>query len=214
METEKMTFGATDIANRGVDDFRETLRVREAELVNARKQRDVILNDIRKASDAAGVGDQRARLGLAGLNKQDAAAGRLILSLEADVREAKKRLAIAENQAATAAAKRASVDAPAVTADKWFEVSCPDNRKVRHRSASLESLQRALRPGYRIIGQAFGTKEDGSGGFVSMPGAPSMLKALLESQGDELLSFLAAHGIIGSDKRTVVVLPANNRELQ
>jgi hypothetical protein len=41
-----------------------------------------------------------------------------------------------------------------------------------------------------------------------------MLKALLESQGDELLAFLAEHGIVGSGKQTVVVLPANNREMQ
>jgi hypothetical protein len=39
-------FGATDVPTRGVDDFRETLRVREAELVNAKKQRDVILPPI------------------------------------------------------------------------------------------------------------------------------------------------------------------------
>jgi hypothetical protein len=39
------------------------------------------------------------------------------------------------------------------------------------------------------------------------------MKALLESEGDELLEWLAARGIVGSDK-TVVVLPSNNRELQ
>jgi hypothetical protein len=74
-----MTFGATDIPTRGVDDFRETLRVREAELVNTKKQRDTILLDIRKANAAVDAGDQRARLELNGLNKSNVAAGRLIL---------------------------------------------------------------------------------------------------------------------------------------
>jgi hypothetical protein len=57
-----MTFGATDIPTRCVDDFRETLRAREAKLANAKKQRDTILIDMRKASAAADLGDQRARL--------------------------------------------------------------------------------------------------------------------------------------------------------
>jgi hypothetical protein len=47
-----------------------------------------------------------------------------------------------------------------------------------------------------------------------MPGAPSMLKALLESDGDFLMARLAARGIVGSDKETVVILPSNGRELQ
>ncbi len=92
-----MAFGATDIPPRGVDDFRETLRVREVKLANAKKQRDVILIDIRKAQVAADMGDQRARFELAGLNKQDLAASRLVLSLEAQVSEARKSLAMAEN---------------------------------------------------------------------------------------------------------------------
>ena len=66
-----MAFGATDIPTRGVDDFRETLQGHEVKLANAKKQRDVILIDIRKAQAAADMGDQRARFELAGLNKQD-----------------------------------------------------------------------------------------------------------------------------------------------
>ena len=39
-----MTFlGAVDIPTRGVDDFRATLKDREAKLANAKRQRDVIL---------------------------------------------------------------------------------------------------------------------------------------------------------------------------
>jgi hypothetical protein len=83
----------------------------------------------------------------------------------------------------------------ALPRDKWFECVCPDGRKVRHRHHSLEALQRELQPGYRAVGQVFGHAEDGTGGFVSTPGAPSMLKALLDSQGDELIAFLAERGI-------------------
>jgi hypothetical protein len=190
-----MAFGALDCPTRGVDDFRETLRVREAKLANAKKQRDTILIDIRAASARADAGDQRARFELAGLNKQDLAAGRLILSLEADVEVSKKRLEMAETQAATVAAKRASVDAAAVSRDKLFETVCPDGRKVRHRHHSLEALRKELQPGYSVVGQVFGANADDTGGIVSRPGAPSMLKALLESQGDELMAFLAERGI-------------------
>jgi hypothetical protein len=49
-----------DIPTRGVDDLRKILRGHEAKLANAKKQRDVILIDIRKASAAADTGDQRA----------------------------------------------------------------------------------------------------------------------------------------------------------
>jgi hypothetical protein len=207
-----MTFGAVDIPNRGVDDFREALRAREAELVNAKKQRDVILNDIRKASAAIDAGDKKARFAQGSLNKQDAEVGRLILSLEAEVREKKKRLAMAEDQVKAMEAKRMSADT--LPRDKWFAVTCPDGRAVRHRHSSMDALQKELQPGYRAIGQVFGANEDGTGGFISQPDAPSMLKALLESQGDELLAFLARHGIVGADKQSVVVLPSNNREMQ
>jgi hypothetical protein len=185
-----MAFGATDIPTRGVDDFRKTLQDREAELVNAKKQRDVILNDIRKANAAVDMGDQRARLELNGLNKSNVGVGRLILSIETEVSEARKRVERAEIQAATAASKRASMDAPAVPGDKLYEVVCPDGvRKVRHRHHSLEALRKALQPGYSIAGEVFGANADDTGGFVSTPGAPSMMKALLESQGDELWCF-------------------------
>ena len=205
-----MAFGAVDIPARSVDDFRQTLRICEMRLANAKKQRDVILNDIRKASAAVDAGDQRARLELGGLNKSNVAAGRLIVSIEREVAEAKKRLSMAENQAATAAAKRASIDAAAVPRDKLFEVAAPDGRKLRHRHYSLEALRKELQPGYVAVGQVFGHAEDGTGGFVSVPGAPSMLKALLEANGDDLIAFLAERGIGGP----VVALPHNNKEMQ
>ena len=38
------------------------------------------------------------------------------------------------------------------------------------------------------------------------------MTSLLDAGGGELLEFLEKHGIVGSDKQPVVVLPANNRE--
>ena len=91
-----MTFGAIDIPARGVEDLRKVLSGLEVKLADAKAQRDRILIDMRKASAAADKGDQRARFAQGGLNKEDAAAGRLILSLEAQVAEARKRLGMAE----------------------------------------------------------------------------------------------------------------------
>jgi hypothetical protein len=190
-----MGIEAIDITSCGIDDRRAIVGAYEAKLANAKKQRDTISLDIRKASAAADAGDQKARFELAFLNKQQAAVGRLVLQFERSLAEARKSVGMAEVQAAMIESRRASVDAAAVPGDKWFEVSCPDGRKVRHRGSSSESLQRTLHPGYRVVGQVFGHDEDGSGGFVSMSGAPSMLKALLESHGDELLAWLAGHGV-------------------
>jgi hypothetical protein len=189
-----MAFGATDIPTRGDDDFRETLRVREVKLANAKKQRDVILIDIRNAQAAADMGDQRARFELAGLNKQDLAAGRLVLSLEAEVAQSRKRVAMAETQAATAAAKRASADAGTVPNVRLFEVVCPGGRKVRHRHESAGALQKVLQPGYRVVAEVFGAGIDDEGGMIE-PIGQSTMKTLLAAHGDELVAFLAERGI-------------------
>jgi hypothetical protein len=127
--------GATDIPTRGVDDFRETLRVREEKLAAAKAQRDRILLDIRKASERVDAGDKAARFELLGLNKQNVAAGRLILSLEADVEVSKKHVERAENQAAAVEMNRAIADAATVPHDRLYEVETPDGRRVRQRAA-------------------------------------------------------------------------------
>jgi hypothetical protein len=89
-----MTFGAAELPTQGVDDLRKSLASHESRLANAQKQRDVILIDMRKASAASDLGDQRARLELNALHKADTAAGRLILSIQAQVDGAKKRLVV------------------------------------------------------------------------------------------------------------------------
>lgn len=192
-----MTFGAIDIPARGVEDLRKVLNGLEVKLSGAKAQRDRILIDMRKAAAAADMGDQRARFAQGGLNKEDAAAGRLILSLEAQVAEARKRLAMAETQAATVEAKRAQQDGLGEDTVKWFEVSTPDNRLVRHRAVSLDALRKSLLPNYAVTAEVFGATDQGLGGFAASicPGAKSTMSGLLAAHGDELLAWLAGHGV-------------------
>jgi hypothetical protein len=203
-------FGSTDIPYRGVEEFRETLRVREAKLANAKKQRDVILIDMRKAAAAADAGDQPAMARMRDLTKADLAAGRLVGSLAGEVAESKKRLAMAEEHAGLIAANRAAGDAAALPRDKLFESVCPDGRKVRHRHHSLEALQKGLLPGYRAIGQVFGADADGNGGFVPQRG---FLTAVLEAYESELVEWLEARGTSGPGK-PVIAPPRDGLEGQ
>ena len=161
----------------------------EMELTEAKARRDKILGAISKANDAAPK-DQKARFALPGLNKQDAAAGRLVLSIEKQLLEAKKRIAMAENQAKAAALKSAQV----VFGDRLFEVETPDGRRVRHRYADPEGLQKMLQPNYKVVAEVFGAGIDGVGGMVEALGQSTM-KTLLSVHGDELMAFLAERGI-------------------
>ena len=197
------------------DQTRRVVSDLEGALAEAKARRDKILADISKANVAAFAGDRRqlfALTGRGGLNKQDAEVGRLILSISKQLGEARKRLATIEAHAAQAAAHRAGVDDAGLVRDKWFETICPDGRKVRHRHHSLEALRRELQPGYRATGQVFGANEDGSGGFVADADS-HMMKALLESQGDVLMEWLNARGIVSGEK-TMIVLPGNGRAAQ
>jgi hypothetical protein len=192
-----MTFiGATDIPTRGVDDFRKTLQDREEKLANAKKQRDTILNDIRKACAAVDAGDQRARMELGGLNKSNVAAGRLILSIEAEIGEAKRRVEMAQAQADAVRAKAAVPIAEG--AERLFLVNTPRNlHQVRHKARTIEELRARLLPGYNIEGEIFGANDAGEGGVVAAiePTVPSIMAGLLLAHGAELIAFLEAHGV-------------------
>jgi hypothetical protein len=166
--------------------LRKVLSDLEQKLGDAKARRDKILLDIRKASAAVDAGDRQARFAQGGLNKEHAAAGRLILSLEAQVAEAKKRVEMAEVQAAIVASKRAH--------DRLFEVKAPDGRVVRHRHESAGALQKVLTPGYRVVAEVFGAGIDDKGGMVE-PIGQSTMKTLLAAHGDELIAFLAERGI-------------------
>jgi hypothetical protein len=183
----------------------------ELELAETKVRRDRILVDISKAQAAVEKGDKRQLFVLGSLNKQDAAAGPLILSIERQIAEAKKRLAMAEEQAAAmVAAAQASVDAGSAQRDKVFEIICPDGRRVRRRGASQEDVRRRLQIGYTMVGQVHGADADGNGGFIPLPG---FLTAILQAYEGELIKWLEARGIVGSDKETVVIaLPSNGRE--
>ncbi len=87
--------------------------------------------------------------------------------------------------------------------------------KIRHRAVSIEALRAKLLPGYVVAGEVFGSDDKGAGGVVAAiePTGPSIMEGLLLAHGDELMAYLAARGILGSDK-TVVVLPNNGRDLQ
>lgn len=192
-----------------VEERRAAVTLYESRLAASQKQRDTILIDKRVASARADKGDQLARREVASLGKQDVEVGRLVLSIERQLKEAKRWLAFAEDQAATAAATAAAKANGDAAHDKWFECICPDGRKVRHRGASQEDVRRRLQMGYTVAGQVHGADVDGNGGFVPHPG---FLTAMLEAYEGELIEWLEARGIIGSDKQTVVVLPRNGRE--
>ncbi len=164
-----------DITNCSVEDRRKVLAGYEAKLSDAKAQ---------------------PRFAQGSLNREDSAAGRLILSLEAQIAESRKRLDMAMNQAATAEAKRASADAGAPH-DRVFEVTTPNGRVVRHRHESAGALQKVLMPGYRVVAEVFGAGIDDKGGMIE-PVGQSTMKSLLAAHGDELVAFLAERGIIGS----------------
>jgi hypothetical protein len=78
--------------------------------------------------------------------------------------------------------------------DRLFEVETPDGRRVRHRYASADGLQKMLQPGYKVVAQVFGAGIDGKDGLVE-PIGQSTMKTLLAAHGDELIVFLAERGI-------------------
>jgi hypothetical protein len=169
----------------------------EAHLAEAKARRDKILADIRTANEAS-IRDQRARMALPGLNKEEAATGRLIRSIEMQVSEARKRVAMVE----AAAVGRAKAAAPiAEGGERLFEVSTPHNlNRVRHKAHSVESLRSRLLPGYTVEGEIFGSNDAGEGGVVAAiePKGPSIMAGLLAAFGGELEAWLASRGIVGS----------------
>jgi hypothetical protein len=179
----------------------------EAELASVKSRRDVILNDISKANDAA-VRDQRERMKLPGLNKQEAEAGRLIVSITTQVAMAKKRVAMAE--AAEAGRARAAEANGEPGRLIQLEIRAPDGRVLRQWHKSVDAARAALTAGYEITGEVI------SGNIVSPvgPGTRPFMKALLDSQGDVLRDWLAEQGIVGNPDPVKITLPHNGRDLQ
>ena len=76
-----------------------------------------------------------------------------------------------------------------------LEIKAPGGRMLRQEHASIEAARASLLPGYSVVGTVTLQNADGSGGFVSPVNGPSMMAALLEAHGDELLAWLADKGV-------------------
>jgi hypothetical protein len=173
----------------------------EAELAEAKARRDKILVDIGKAQAAAEKGDRRQLFVLGSLNKHDAAAGRLVLSVERQIAEARKRLDMMENQVASAEARKNGMATPDGAAKwRWFEITAPDGRVLRHKAVSFAELQKSLLRGYKVTAEVFGSSSTGVGGVAAQIGSdvPSIMEGLLAAHGKDLEAWLAERGIVGS----------------
>jgi hypothetical protein len=189
-----------------VEDAKAALAGLESKLSDAMTRRDKIIAETARASDKAfaigGIGDMGPKMSLAPLNKKAGAIDSEISLLRVRITHAKRMLELAEAHAEAGRAKAAEANGEP---DRLIqlEIRAPDGRTLRQFHRSIDSARAALSPGYEVTGEVI------SGNIVSPigPGARSVMRSLLESQGDELIAFLAERGI-GSP---VIVLPHNNR---
>jgi hypothetical protein len=194
-----------------VEDAKAVLAGLEGKLSDANARRDKVIIEISRAADKAaaigGIGDQSAKISLGPLNKQANVIDSEIALLRINITMARRRLELAEAHAESGKAKQAAERGETGHLVQ-LEIRAPGGRVIRQFHKSVDAAREALQSGYEVTGEVIGS------GVVSPvgPGTRSFMKALLESQGDELIAFLAERGIVGSDKQAVVVLPANNRE--
>lgn len=78
----------------------------------------------------------------------------------------------------------------------WIEISAPGDRRLRMQHASIDDLKSKLEPGYSIVGTVSLCNDKGEGGFVSPLNGPSLMGALLEAHGDELLTWLKQQAVM------------------
>jgi hypothetical protein len=177
-----------------VEDAKAALISLEGKLAAAKDRRDKISLDVGRASAKAaaigGIGDQSAKNSLAALNKEASAIGSEMELILIEIREAKRRVALAEAYFESVKAKQATERGEAKRS-VMLEISAPDGRTIRQFHQSLAAAQKALQPGYVVTGQVIGA------GVVSPigPGTQSFMASLLAAHGDELLEFLASHGV-------------------
>ncbi|PNE10936.1 MAG: hypothetical protein CR217_11530 [Beijerinckiaceae bacterium] len=177
-----------------VEDAKAALVGLEGKLAAAKDRRDKIVIEISSASAKAaaigGIGDQSAKNSLGPLNKQAAAAESEMALIRIELREAKRRLELAEAYSESVKAKQAT-ERGEVKRSVLLEISAPDGRTIRQFHQSLAAAQKALQPGYVVTGQVIGA------GVVSPIGAAtqSFMASLLAAHGDELVAFLAERGI-------------------
>jgi hypothetical protein len=168
----------------------------KAKLSDAMTRRDKVIVETARAADKAaaigGIGDQSAKMSLGPLNKQAKAIDSEIALLRINISHAKRMLALAEAHAESAKAKQAAERGETGRLVQ-LEIRAPDGRVIRQSHKSVDAARAALQPGYEVTGEVI------NGNIVSPigPGARSFMTALLESQGDELITFLAGRGIVG-----------------
>jgi len=112
------------------------------------------------------------------LNKSEEADGRLIQSLELQIKDVKRQLDLARGQAAVIAS-RAAASVPCPEKNRWFIVVTPNGREVKHRHFSGAALQAALEPGYRVAAEIHNADDSGNYGVAVPPDQwPEMVKHL------------------------------------
>jgi len=149
------------------------------ELEKARARRFATLNEIRHVSTTAEMTKCNKAIGSLGpLNKSEEADGRLILSLERQIKDVKRQLDLARGQAAVIAS-RAAASVPCPEKNRWFIVVTPNGREVKHRHFSGAALQAALEPGYRVAAEIYNADDSGNYGVAVPPDQwPEMVKHL------------------------------------
>jgi len=170
-----------DAPTQTLSDRRMIVKALERKLEAAHEVRHVADMAVRRATMANDVRD------IGALNKAAFGAVLAVRELEDKLKDAKRCLMYAEQQAESVRAAAA----PPQGSGRLFEVSTPTGGKVRHQAASAAALQARLEPGYRVICEIAGAFPDMTGGI----------------DADSLREWLTANGFGGS----VVVLPSNNR---
>jgi hypothetical protein len=137
----------------------------ERQLAETRSRLSKATLELNRQGYLADRGDRKAAFAQGGLNKQIDADGRLALSIQREIGEAKKRIGYAQAQAAAMARHAQAVANAGLEKARLFEVRTPDNRVVRHWGFSPVTLGAALLENYKVVSEVHGAAPDGSGGF-------------------------------------------------
>jgi hypothetical protein len=192
----------------GLAEAKARLAGLESKLADAMSRRDKTAIEIASiGADCVGTRGRNSAMKLPPLNRLAKSIDADIALLRIEIRHAQQALKLQEAAAENVKTRQAAANGATQPRLVQLEIRAPDGRVLRQWHKSVDAARMALSPGYEITGEVIG------GGVVSPtgPGARPFMKALLDSQGDVLMEWLAERGIIGADK-TVVILPNNNRE--
>jgi hypothetical protein len=139
-----------------------------------------VFADLRQLSVLAEAGDRKAVAEQGPLNKSAEDESRLIVRIDREMKDVKRRLDLARVQSACAASCAARL-LPSAEHTRWFSIQTPTGQIVKHKHASAAALRASLLPGYTVRSEIFGCDENGEGGFEVMAGQRAqLLKALSE----------------------------------